>query len=479
MTLFRSYLKARARHEGRARPAATVRHVHLSDRPMVFVPLRMAGEAAAPLGAMVGCDPAEPRLLVVPQPRDRGLRFAFAAELASVMVPYIERYAADSEEIEARTPYPRCLDAPQIIVPNRGALAFVRLLGRSTRFRRADGPYAVDPLVPVLGRWLTYLHGRGEYAGSAMLLSLTDALAAHWVTGQSDAEDTDPAALLGWIDPPAGMTGPEAAAVAEDPRRSPPPGPDTDPDFDRRVLQPSIADYDASGSADRVRAALHDQLRPTWDLVWRGVSLLRALPEAPSAALRWERDRASLAGESARIAEGGRSQGRWDTAVAAARRLATLEIAQQTYEAGRAFDDPLVMAEYRAEGVAFAGEVVAVEPDRKIIPPGGKRPVVRPLVTLKTADPLRLAPGKKVLSPSRPKQAGQIVSVADGTVIVQINGGVKDGVPEVGETVCYADLDPSGGRRPPLPELADTPWTHGGPPQEYVPTDADAQEAWS
>ncbi|MDF5759175.1 hypothetical protein [Spongiactinospora sp. TRM90649] len=480
MSLLRSYLKARALTAGRAQPAATVRHFHLARSPMVFVPVRMAGEAAAPLGAMVGCDPADPHLLVVPQPRDRDLRFAFAAELASIMVPYIEGFAAATEEVEARTPYDRCLDAPQILLPTPAGIAFTRMLGRSTRFRRTHGPYAVDPAVPVLGRWLTFLCGRAELTGSAMLLPMTAVLGDHWVTGQSDAEDAEPAALLGWIDPPDGMTGAEAAAVAEDRLRTPSAGPDTDPDFDRRVLQPAIAAYDVSASREQVHAALDDLLRPTWDLMWRGVELLRGLPEAASATVRWERDRASLARESARVAEGGLSQGRWDTAVTAARRLAAMEGAQQTYEANRAFDDPLVMAGHRAEGVAFAGEVVAVDADRKIIPPGGKRAVARPLVTVKTDDPLRLAPGRKVLSPSRPKQKAHVVSIEDDIVVVQLNSGIKQGeIPVLGETVCYADLDPEGGRRPPLPPLEETPWTHGGPPEEYVPTDHDAEEEWS
>ncbi len=53
----------------------------------MFVPLTTAGEAGAPLGALVGTDRDAPRLLVVPQPRDRDLRFAFLAELADVVLP--------------------------------------------------------------------------------------------------------------------------------------------------------------------------------------------------------------------------------------------------------------------------------------------------------------------------------------------------------------------------------------------------------
>ncbi|MFD2352645.1 hypothetical protein ACFSTC_30255 [Nonomuraea ferruginea] len=112
---------------------------------MVFIPLKLSGEAAAPLAAMLGTDPAEPRLLAVAQPRNRDLRFAWTADLAGVLLPYVAGFTAETETVERRgaDPYERALDAPQLIVPNRAGVAFTRLLGRSTRFRRTDGPFPV------------------------------------------------------------------------------------------------------------------------------------------------------------------------------------------------------------------------------------------------------------------------------------------------------------------------------------------------
>jgi len=72
---------------GTAQRICTVRHVHVSPRPLVFVPLALAGEANAPLAAMVGDDPQAPALLVVPEPRDRDQRFAFTAELGWIDPP--------------------------------------------------------------------------------------------------------------------------------------------------------------------------------------------------------------------------------------------------------------------------------------------------------------------------------------------------------------------------------------------------------
>ena len=65
MSTLTSLARAQAVERGRAQSICVVRHVHVSDRPLVFVPLALAGEANAPLAAMIGDDPRAPRLLVV------------------------------------------------------------------------------------------------------------------------------------------------------------------------------------------------------------------------------------------------------------------------------------------------------------------------------------------------------------------------------------------------------------------------------
>ncbi|MBG0818850.1 hypothetical protein [Planomonospora sp. ID82291] len=509
MSALTALARLRAMREGTAQRITTVRHCHVSDRPMVFVPVKMAGEAAAPLGAMVGTDPDHPRLLVVPQPRNRDLRFAFAAELAEVLLPYVEGFQKATETVERKggEPYERCLEAPQLLVPNRPAAEFTGLLGRSTRFRRADGPYPVHPSVPLLGRWLTYFADRSRQPGSSLLLAATEALGAHWATGQSALEDANLAALLGWIDPPAGTTGQRAAEEAEDPLLWPPAGPATDPGFDNEVLAPAVQAYEEAPTdraVARVAEALRTQLEPTWRLMWRSVELLRALPEGSRVAGRWEADRGSFTRFVERIAEGGPPQARRDGAVGAAARLAGLERARASYDVQRAYDDPLVMAEYRLTGEAFAGVVTAVEPEH--FEGEGRSRKLRPLVTVRTDDPVRLAPGAAVGSPERRGHGAEVVEVvevagtgADGVsgagaggagggpveVVLKVTKGMGRGktpapgaVPEPGERVCYTSLTDDFQTSAALPDPEETPWTHGGPPEEYVPGDDDAQEEW-
>ncbi|MCF3136945.1 hypothetical protein [Streptomyces olivochromogenes] len=514
MSLIATLARLEAVSTGRARPAATVRHRHLSDRPLVFVPLTTAGEAGAPLGALVGTDRDAPHLFVVPQPRDHDLRFAFLAELADVVLPYIESYTDTVEAAERNETDPQtgkrvkvevdlCADAPQLIVPSRAGVDFVRLLGRSTRFRRTaeqepEAPYPAPPRVPLLGRWLTHFGERARVPGSALLPALTELLARHWATGQSSLEDQHLGKLLAWIDPPEGASGAEAALRAELARDAdgqllcPPAGPATDPAFDNKLLAPAIERYDRARTAlaaaedglqadDRlaaltaaereIRALVASRTRPTWDAVWRGIDLLRALPEGAHVEERWTRDRWSFTGHRDRVLAGEPPQPRRDDAVTAANKLATREREQARLEAQEALDDPLVMAGRRLSGEAFAGEVTEV-----VMAYGeGKRPSPRPLVTVRTDDRPHLGERAKVYRSlgGKPQAAEYVGDEGEGLVVLRIVDKMGRGkepepgsVPEKGDRLCFTlfEHDQRGGAK--LPDPEQTPWTHGGPPGE-------------
>jgi hypothetical protein len=521
MTTLTSLARAQAVATGMAQPVCTRRHVHLSGRPLVLVPLALAGEANAPLAALVGDDPQAGRLLVVSQPRNRDRRFAFAADLADIVVSYVESYYSSVQAVpggRGQDDRTRFADAPQLLVPNRACIGFVRMLGRSTRFRRPSGEYAVDPAVPVLGRWLSYFAERAEHPGSCLLLAATDAVALHWASGQSSVEDLNLATLMGWIDPPAGMTGAQAAAAGEDPVTWPPAGPVTDPIFDNEVLAQLIAACDRPDDDARARqraeaalqAALMTQIAPTWRLMWRAIGLLRGLPEGGRVAARWDADKDSFTSYADWLRDDGPPQARRDAAVAAARRLSWLERSQASYAAQRALDDPLVMAEYRLAGEAFAGTVTAAEPGR--LDSSGRRRKLRPLITVTTEDSPRIDAGAMLVSPARPSQQARVVSMtvtppsprpaaAAGQgpaglvsapplrrteVVLELCSGMgraltaePGSVPEPGERLCYTTLTDSYQPVSSFPDREHTPWTHGGPPPEYVPADEDASEAWS
>ncbi|PWK65470.1 hypothetical protein BCL76_11276 [Streptomyces sp. CG 926] len=512
MPLLSTLARLEAVRAGRAQPLATVRHRHLSERPMVFVPLTTAGEAGAPLGAMVGTDRHDPRLFVIPQPRDRDRRWAFLADLAVQVLAHIDAYADAVEPAERSETDPEtgkkvkvetelCVDAPQLIVPSRAGVEYVRLLGRSMRFRRTaeedpENPYPAPSQVPLLGRWFTHLAERSRVPGSSMLLSATDLLSRHWATGQSNLEDQHLGALLGWIDPPEGRSGAEEAHRAELGRGKdgqllcPPAGPATDPAFDNKLLAPAITRYDAArtelaaglGDDDRrvraaeqeVRRLVESQLSSTWWKTWEAIDLLRALPPGERAEERWTRDRWSYTGHRDRVRAGEPPQPRRDDAVTAAQKLATRETEQVRLDAQEALDDPLVMAGRRLAGEAFAGEVTEVVMEWT----ESKRPSPRPLVTVSTEDRPQLADergagGGKVFRSldGRPQSAQFVRFEEGGQVVLRLLDKMGRGrdpepgsVPEKGDRLCWTLFEHDARGGPKLPDPEQTPWTHGGPP---------------
>ena len=145
--------------------------------------------------------------------------------------------------------------------------------------------------------------------------------------------------------------------------------------------------------------------------MWRAIALLRALPETAGATRRWGADRDSFTSFSSYLADGGLPQPRRDHAAGAAARLDRLERAQATYDTERAHEDPFILAELRTTGEAFRGQVISADPTRTGITPAG-RTVLRPRFTIRTSDPVRLEPGRALISPARPRQQVQIAALA-------------------------------------------------------------------
>jgi hypothetical protein len=328
-----------------------------------------------------------------------------------------------------------------------------------------------------------------------VLLAMTDLLTQAWATGQSDLEDGELAALMGWIDPAPGRTGAETAVDAEG---APPAGPTSAPEFDAK-LAPLMAAYDAAASSadphvvgraeERIRDALGAEMMPTWHRMWRGIELLRALPPGASVAGRWETDRMSYSLFAADLAApDSRPQPRVPGAVAAAQQLARREQAQARLETEQLRDDPLLMAEARLAGQAFRGRIVAVEADRMVTEEGKKQARPRPLLVLHTQDEPLLSPDTELECVERPKAKARLLDVADGpgdtrVVHLELTGGMGRGkkpdegsVPEEGELLCWtvAASGFRGGPKWPTPE--ETPWTHGGPPEPSRERDEDVEE---
>lgn len=238
MTALRTHQTLQAAADRRAVATTTRRHVHLGSRPLVVVGYHLAGDPGAPLALVWGTarDQA-PHCMVVPEPRNRALRFEALDQFATELLAYLSRF-------EPLDDAGTCVDAPQLVVPNAATAEWLGgIVGRFTRNLRTDGDAPPPASVPLAGKHLSFF---GDLLpGSSVVIAATDALTLHWQTGQLPSEDLNLAALLGWIDPPEGLDGPAAARLGE---QAPPAGPDSDPNWDAEVLAELIQSWHARGT---------------------------------------------------------------------------------------------------------------------------------------------------------------------------------------------------------------------------------------
>jgi hypothetical protein len=162
------------------------------------------------------------------------------------------------------------------------------------------------------------------------------------------------------------------------------------------------------------------------------------------------------------------------------------------------------MAEYRLTGEAFAGTVVDADLTR--LDTAGRKPKLRPWLIVQTADEVIVEPGALLTCPDYPGQSAKVIQIADKNnddndndndnddnqttgatlVTLELSGGMgraltapPGSTPAAGDQVTYTTLRDDFQPAPQFPSREETPWTHGGPPPEYAPTDDDAQEPWS
>ncbi len=474
------YLRLCAAASGRAQPRAARRHVHLSARPLVVVGYHLAGQPNAPVAVRYGDAPDRSRLLVVPDPRRPGPRLRVLAEFARDLLAWLDGFTAREAPADAGGGDPSadggggdpadavCVDAPQILCPNAATAAWVTdLLGRYLRHLPTEGDNPVDEVLPHAGLHLSFFSTRRVLPGSSLVLAATEALTTHWVTGQVPVEDAHLGTVLAWVDPPPGSDGPQAAVEAE---RQPAAGPVSDPDWDRRVLQPRIGaltkargDAATAAAEAELAEACQEVLAPAWRDTWRAYRLLATLPEGDHVAARWADDRRAWTFHLDRMAAG---RAYFPTRLDELRSFAFLhELEERTVALARqmALDDPLVMAARVAAGQALAGELV--DRDCAHTVRGPKRMVVRPLLRVRPVVPFTRPVGTRVWWAANLGVRAVLRShEPDGTVVLMVDKGAcrsaaqaAQVLPEPGTRVAFLDV---GEEHFPqrLPE--ELPWTH-------------------
>jgi hypothetical protein len=469
MTVFDAYLKVRAAAEDRALPRASMCHRHISDEPLVIVTYKLAGDPASPVGVLVGTDRDNPRFFCAPEPRNRDLRFGLINPFAEVVLHYLaafEPVEGDDRPATAR-PY------PQLVVPNTATAQFLEVLGRSVRH---PGPAGLIPSATVqAGRHLAWFGAQGEHPGQALVLPMTDLLCQHWTTGQSALEDEQLAAVLAWITP--GSDG--AAVAALDAEDEPTAGPASSPQWDKRYLDPAIADFNAARNrstepsvvtplAEEVRTIVRAALQRAWEGAWSALDLLRGLPAAPQATSRLARDVREwewwwrrTTGDDVRLRNTLSDR-------EAIRLLAEREADTALVVAQECADDPLRFAAQEVDGTGVRGVVEHAEPDRRIVPPGKSNRVLRPLIRLRLAhENHRVGVGDTLRWTERDGSVSLLViDRDDATMTLEITSGTRrvagampDLPTEVGRTIRLTSLDLAQGPVKPVHNLRET-WTH-------------------
>jgi hypothetical protein len=455
-----AHLALTAAAERRAVNSTFYRHAHISPRPLVVAGYHLAGDRGAVMAVMWGTDPAlPPHVVVVPEPRNRALRFEALAEFGQSFVSYLNTF--DARDWEGK-----CVDAPQVIVANGTTAEWLTgIVGRFTRSLRTDGDAPAPPIVPIAGKYLSYL--ANPMPGSSLLLAATDLLSQHWQTGQLAAENLNLHALLGWVDPPEGLDGPSAARAGE---LLPPAGPTTDPHWDADHLSGLIKSWnDATSDVQRarVRAELESQIREqltaTWRGTWRALSLVSGLPAAAHVAERWARDRESWTRWHDNVTNDAARFRNIPLPTGDAARLRRVEELTGNLESQMAWDDPLVMARYVSDGHALSGEVVSVDPLHQRLNSNGRRQR-SPLLLIKSSLEFLRPTGTVLFLASAPTVKVEIIGrEPDGTIRAQVLGGANTRqtmhlLPTVGQQVVLSPFEASQFYR--RSHVDEVPWTH-------------------
>lgn len=473
MSLLDVLMAAEAAADGRAVRKTAYRHVHLEPDPLVIVAFNLSGEAAAPLGIMWGTSPKarKAHLAVAAEPRNRESRFgainAFAKDLGEFLAPCleletIETKAGGYRQVAERT--------PQIVVPNRATRSFLGArLGRSLRYLGLGDTHEVPDETQWAGAHLSWLGEHAQLPGQSVFVSATEALARHFATGQSGLEDESLAALLAWID---GVDGDLLPALEDAEQRAygPVPNPKWEAKLEPFVKAYSVAlreeDDAAAGKAfGHVEKRVREALAEAYEATHRGIDVLRSIAPAASVRNRWAADHRDWSSHAWRCSKGIPRFARRHDALRAAATLQRWTSAADALAVDEAFDDPLVMAHFDADGRCVTGTISDLDLDNKEVKPGNVKRTVVPLVELTLTAPTRLLKDEVVRWVGDRKVEGYVRSVDGDRYTIAVTGGMKS-LGEAGfeslDSASFVGLDVWGGLDPLGPD--EVPWTHREPP---------------
>ena len=299
MTVIDAVLAAHADRAGRAQRSSSYRHRHLIDNPIGLVPWHLGAEPFTYAAIVFGESPNQFDLVLPGKPRERRLLFPVTLKLAIWFNALFEAAWADRIATGDAWLPEKATDAPQIWVPNEGAVTVLGKLGRRLAYLPTeplpDGPPPADPALVGFGRNLEFLAAHATRPGQQLVVAASSLAASNWVTEQTVGERANLMALDAWIDPPDGQHGFEAAIAVEHVSTGPLPPPATEQDV-AGMIQTFNRGRRAENAA-QMRHALEQQTELYRELTQRlgrhvaGHRARRDWPEEPRfVARRWQSD---------------------------------------------------------------------------------------------------------------------------------------------------------------------------------------------
>ncbi len=474
MSVIDLILQAEAAANEHAVPRTAYRHRHISVAPLIVCAYNLSGEAAAPIAFTYGTSRADIKTVVAAEPRNRESRFKALNEFSADFHEHLAAYLATESRLVGRPnsqfELEVAVDAPQVVFPNTATQRYVAdRLGRSLRYLGLRNSHEVPEATLWTGAHLSWMSDYSHYPGQSVVVAASELLSRHFATGQSALEDENLAALLAWITNPSGG-GLKRIRKAE---RQFPFGPVPDPKWEAE-LEPLVREYTLALRSEKKKAmraaerrVLHlvePVLTDAWEGTHQALEILRSIPSAASVPKRWENDIREWGAYCRRASHGLPRFSRRHSPLLAARRLETWTKAQESLEADEAFDDPLVMAAFDADGQCLFGRAILVDTSNREVKPGRVRESSVPLVTLALDTPTRLLPGTVLVWTADRRVEAEVRSVppagSSGEAVLAIMGGHKNctRLPQGGDEASFVTLNPFQGRSPGEP--AQVPWTH-------------------
>ncbi len=480
MSYLEALLVAEARAKGRAQRSAMVRHRHLTKTPFGMLFWQLGAEPFTAAAVAWGFGPGRRDVVVAGEPRDRDLAFRALGKVARAFNSWFE---GDGQRNEP----------PQIVLPNRGNLRLLGRLGRRLAYLSARDGREPDPELVRFGKHLGFLAERARFPGQQLVMVATDLLSSHWVSGLSDLEVQNLAALDAMIDPPRGVIADVAAAKAERLEVGPLPGAEDDDAVEKLMEAFDLRrGRDANGRRTTAEHVVTPLLPPIqahyerlvdrgWPLLWRCIERERAFPEAPSVARRWQDDVEALERHLEWIVV---KSGRYRTRATnrqAAFRMADWEKAQSQLEAEEIVDDPLRMIPCLLRHEALTGRVSKVDLEhREIVTKTKQR---KPRIWVETDDECLMPEGKEVYWTRAAAATSWLVeevkpSSRGGSVVRLKRGSARTSescpavAPRVGEEVVFS-VHTTKAEGYVAPMQMNPPWTHA---KGATGTDASIEE---